>query len=84
MAHPLGVPPTVVSDQSNDLIYNMSYNGSDKIEYLGEAKVGSSGSDAVWKIWKYGYTGSNLTSVRLAGVGEHSSVWDDRASLEYA
>lgn len=54
--------------------------------YIGEAIVGSSQSNSVWKIKKLTYDGSgNLAATLFAdGNDNFDNIWDDRASLSYS
>lgn len=53
------------------------------VNYVGKAPVGSSGSGAVWKIFRLTTTGT-VTSIEYANSSEsYSNIWDNRTSLTY-
>jgi hypothetical protein len=52
--------------------------------YLGEAQPESVESDPVWRIQKIVFDASgNVDSVRFAGTGTFTQIWDNRTSLTY-
>lgn len=52
--------------------------------YLGEALPESTESDPVWRIQKIVFDASgNVDSVRYAGTGTFTQIWDNRTSLTY-
>ena len=52
--------------------------------YLGEATPSSIESDAVWRIQKIVFDASgNVDSVRFAGTGTFTQIWNNRTSLTY-
>jgi hypothetical protein len=52
--------------------------------YLGEAVPESVESDAVWRIQKIVFDANgNVDSVRFAGTGTFTQIWDNRTSLIY-
>ena len=62
----------------------MAYNVDDNIEYFRVAQAGSSAASSVWKIKKFGYSGSNIVSITFAdSVTAYNKIWDDRASYSY-
>ena len=63
----------------------MSYDGSNNLEYLGKANIGSATSDSIWQIKKFIYSGSNMTGILYADGNElFDNLWDDRTSLSYS
>ncbi len=55
----------------------------DLITYVGKAKIGSVGSDAVWQIKKIEDT-DGVTSITFADSNsKYDNIWDDRADLTY-
>ncbi len=56
-------------------------DGSGNVNYAGFAKRGALSSEAKWSIFKYTYTGSDVTLITSSGNGQ---IWDNRASLTYA
>jgi len=57
---------------------------STTVTYVGEAKIASSTSSAVWQIIKIEKSG-NVTSIKYAdGDKRYNNVWDNRASLSYS
>lgn len=68
-------PPTRVS---------LRYDGTSATEqYVGEASFGSSEADAVWRIKKLTYSGSNISITWADGNDNFDNVWSNRASLSY-
>lgn len=49
--------------------------------YIGEAAIGSSESDSVWRIQRIDTAG--VVETTWAGGGAFVNAWDDRASLTY-
>lgn len=65
-----------------DLIQErFDYDGDGQVIYSGVAKRGKATSESAWWIFKYTYSGSNVTAIQVA---PQDSVWDDRAALSYA
>lgn len=71
----------------------LAYDGSNNLQYVGIADIGSASAAAVWQIRKLLYDGSNnLTDVQWAattvGTGPtlalYNKIWDNRASLTYS
>lgn len=57
-----------------------AYDGSGNIEYKGcHAVTGVGTADAHWTVWKYTWTGSNLTLIE----GPLKGSWDNRATLDW-
>lgn len=62
----------------------LAYDGSDNLEYVGFAAIGSATSSSVWQIFKLTYSSGNLVSITWAGSNEkYDNVWDNRTSLTY-
>lgn len=64
-----------------------AYNASGFVEYHGVAKIGSAEGDQVWAIKKFGYTGSNVISVKWgSGSGAFMHSWTNHAdaSITYS
>ena len=80
--------PTGGSQQVDQAKYSVrqAFDGSNRLEYLGFAKVGSAEGDAVWQIREFTYDGSgNNTEINYAdGDALFDNVWTDRASLSYS
>lgn len=60
----------------------------DQPVYVGFAEAESATSEAVWKIMRMTYDGSDRLTLREWAVDEHhkvtfSQVWNDRATLTY-
>jgi hypothetical protein len=57
------------------------YDGSNNLIYRGYAlKHKTATSDSEWYIWKYTYTGGNLTRME----GPLTGTWDGRAALSWS
>ena len=70
--------------RANDQIL-IAYDGSDNIEYVGNAKPGAATSESVWRIKKLTYSGSNVLTLQWAGGSPaYTAIWDSRASLVYS
>jgi hypothetical protein len=54
------------------------------ITYVGQAAIGSSESDPVWRIRRITDTAGNLTLEYVDGNAEWDSVWDNRAGYSYS
>lgn len=51
--------------------------------YVGQAKIGSATSQAVWQIFKV-VTSSGVTTITWADSDDKfNNIWDNRASLSY-
>lgn len=63
----------------------ISYDGSNNIQYVGFARPGAATSDSIWRILKLTYdVNSNLTNVQYAsGSPSYSQIWDNKAALTY-
>jgi hypothetical protein len=62
----------------------MEFDGLSNIIYLGKAQVGTLDSEPLWQIRKFGYIGTNLSSILFAGGSQSfTNIWDNRASLVY-
>lgn len=62
----------------------IAYSG-DNVEYVGQAKPGTTSATAGWSIKKLTYSGSNVTDVQWANSDSgFIFVWDNRASYTYA
>lgn len=57
------------------------YDANGLMIYVGIAPRGAATSDALWIIWKIGYTGNNLTSEKTSVP---QSIWDNRVALSYS
>ena len=53
------------------------------VTYIGEAKVGASPSDPVWRISRILISGTETIIQYADGSTNWNSVWNDRASLNY-
>lgn len=63
----------------------MAYDGSNNLEYVGQAAPGTSESAAKWSIRKLIYSGSLNTKVLWAdGNSRFDNVWTDYSSLTYS
>jgi len=61
--------------------YNYAYDVSSNLEYIGKAKPGTGDADAGWAIAKFTYSGTNMTTKRLASNNSlMDKVWNDRAT----
>jgi hypothetical protein len=65
-------------------IYELAYDGSGNLEYVGMASPNSATSAAVWQIRKLSYSGTALQDVLYADGGNFSQVWDNRTGLSYS
>jgi hypothetical protein len=72
---------TTVQTSTPTLITLIDKTGN--TNYIGQALPGSTGSQAVWSIMRVVTSGGG-TEVLYATNGNFSSVWDNRASLNYA
>jgi len=73
--------------QREGLHVELDYTGGpgDSPVYVGFALPGAATSDAVWKIMKLVYSGSNMTQLLWAGGSvQFVNVWDNRAGLTYS
>ena len=64
----------------------ISYDASNRTEYVGLAVCGSATSDAKWSIYrlKYDTTSGGVSIRRYAdSTDDFTKVWDDRASYTY-
>lgn len=66
----------------------LDYTGGpgDQPTYVGFAAPGSATSDAVWKVMRLTYSGSNLIERKWAltdGKADFKNAWDDRTTLTY-
>jgi len=67
------------------LTQKMAYNGSDQLEYVGEAAPGALVSEEKWRIRKLTYSGTLLTDVQWAsGESVFDKEWDERATYSYS
>jgi len=74
-----------VVDTNSQFRVELSYDGSDNIEYVGLAEAGTQTSEAKWQIKKLVYSGGNLVQVLFAdGDTNFDNIWDNRASLSYS
>lgn len=58
----------------------------DSPTFVGFAEPGHATSEAVWKIMRLTYSGSNIIAREWAltdGKADFKNVWDDRATLTY-
>ena len=62
----------------------ITYSPTHQVTYIGKAKIGSSGSDAVWEIRKIELTGTVTTILYAEGSKRFNKVWDDRESYSYS
>jgi len=61
-------------------IKRFAYDGSGNLEYMGcNALLTANTSDATWAIWKYTYSGTNVTIIE----GPITGIWDNRATLAW-
>jgi hypothetical protein len=63
----------------------MEYDTNNNPIYIGKAAMGTDKDEALWRIQKLTYSGTNLTDVQWAdGDDSFNNVWDDRASYSYS
>lgn len=64
----------------------IAYDASDNPEYVGEAILGSSKANAVWRIKRITYDASNNpTDVKWAsGTSDWDKRWDDHTGYSYS
>lgn len=67
-----------VKEILNDLVMQIDYDGGDNPIYLGYARKGSSTSEGVWIIYKFTYSGDQVTARETA-----FGAWTGRAGLTY-
>ena len=73
--------------EGRGLRIELDYTGGpgDQPTFIGWAPPGKLPADAVWKICKLEYTGTNLIRRTWAdGDTKFDNVWNDRASLSYS
>lgn len=73
--------------EGKGLIIELDYTGGpgDQPTFIGWAPPSKLTSDAVWKISKQTFSGSNLVRRQWAdGNTKFDNVWDDRAILSYS
>lgn len=51
--------------------------------YIGDAKIGSAKTDAVWQIMKIVKSGTEVEVQLANGNLRYNSIWNDRTSLVY-
>ena len=74
-----------MQDAKKFLINNFEYDANDNVEYKGEAEPGTANSDPGWFITKFTYSGKNVTSTRIATVGNpNGNVWTGYAGFTYS
>jgi len=57
------------------------YDSTDNLIYMGcNQKIYSATSDNTWAIWKFSYTGTNMTGIQ----GPITGIWDNRVTLDWA
>lgn len=69
--------------QSIDGIFTLLIDDEYPITYIGEAVPGTATSVGEWRVKKIDETTAD-TTIKYAGGGVFSQVWDNRASLTYA
>jgi hypothetical protein len=63
----------------------LAYNVNGDVQYAGYAEPGTTNSDALWRISKFFYNGSDMTGQRFADADpDFDNVWDNRESLDYS
>ena len=65
----------------------ISYDATDRIQYVGKAVPGSATSASLWLIMRITYVGatSAIADVTYAeGDATHKWIWDDRATYDYS
>lgn len=70
-----------VADSING-IFTLLIDDEYPITYIGEASPGTATSGAGWRIKKVDETTAD-TTIKYAGGGAFTEVWDNRASLTY-
>lgn len=78
--------PDITSLKETIYTTAIAYDSSNNPEYVGEAKLGSSQSAAVWRIKKITYDAdNNPTDVNWAsGTSEFDKKWGDRTTYTYS
>ena len=57
-----------------------AYDASSNLEYIGcNAERDAATSDDTWAVWKFTYTGSDLTQIE----GPITGIYDNRATLDW-
>ena len=54
------------------------------LKYIGDAPVGSSPSEATWKIQKYVKSGTETIITYADGNDNYDNIWNDRTELTYS
>lgn len=65
-----------------ELVYIDEVNGN--LTYIGRAKMGSTGAQAVWQIRRLLKTGTATKIEYTDGNRRFDNIWDDRATLSYS
>ena len=78
----------MVLDALAETLYSVAiaYDASNNPEYVGEAILGSSKADAVWRIKRITYDASNNpTFVAWAsGTSDFDKIWNDHTGYTYS
>lgn len=67
-------------------VYNTQFDdvSTTSVIYIGKAPFGSATSSAVWQVKKIDQTGTPITTtIKYAGGGNFTNIWDNRTSLTY-
>tara|TARA_Y100000310_G_C20563780_1_gene754432 strand:+ start:531 stop:803 length:273 start_codon:yes stop_codon:yes gene_type:complete len=76
-----------VQDVNLHLAKRVSYDGSNRQQYIGDAKPGTATSAASWRVRRISYDGNSyrIAAIEWAeGDNNFDNVWDNRASLSYS
>ena len=75
-----------VEDKYSDLREEYDYSGGSNIVFFGVAPAIAKTSDALWKIYKLEYDGSDspLRKIYANGIADFVHVWDTRATQVYS
>lgn len=67
-----------------DLIYSLKVDASDPTNvYVGEANLGASTANPVWRIFKVANSGGVVSILYADGDQKMDNIWDDRTTLTY-
>ena len=64
-----------------------AFDSSNRLEYHGQAAPGSAATAAVWRIFKYAYTGSNFNADSkkwAGGSADFNKIWNSKSGYTYS
>jgi hypothetical protein len=73
-----------IESQTQEFAIRIDEQSTASVTYIGNAKIASATSAAVWQIKKIDESGSVITVTWADGNSNFDNVWNDRLSLSYS